>query len=828
MRSTAQPHLESTAVSRSICLVVGLAGAVFTVATWVSFGTEPSFSLFLFLLVSALGGLLPIRIPGLQPLPLSLPVVGTLAVSVGASEAMAAGFIAGMATAAAPDRSVPLLAAWALAGVLSLAAGMAANGFAGFGPGGPLPGSPDAQSLERMGETIAVLTAAFVLAWLASRPARTQRATSWLGRGAVLGASAGAAVTSLALVLACERLGFPTVAACLGSAGVASALWAWRVARLLLVAEREGRRAATGLSLVESIALAIEAKDRTSERHLRRVRAHAAGVGRRLGMAPAELEDLEYAAILHDIGKLAVPESILAKPSALSSEEFQLMSTHASMGAEILRTARLSSGVAAMVRHHHERYDGSGYPDGLVGMEIPLGARILAAVDTFDALTSERPHRRGVTAREAIDYLEHSAGTLFDPRVVRALVEGHAESEEALRAEERGRSAESAAVERAGDAARLPQTRIPIQAVLDHIASSHMEVYSLYEIGQALGKSLNLEESFTLLASKMQRLLHFSACAVYVYDQTKDLLHARYATGAGADRILQVHIPMGRRLAGWVAVHRRPAAASYPSSPLERGSGHPDLEDLTGAPELSKLRSALAAPLVLDGELLGVLALYDTEDLPYTQEEESLIALVASHVAGAVRAGLSWERTQEHTLTDALTGLPNGRFLAGAFEREVARARHQGDPLALMVMNVDNFNGVNDALGTRAGDRFLIGLARAIRSQLRVRDTCTRYLGDEFVAILPGMDALQAEVVAQRLTEAAWRAHADVRPGRPATPALSVGFAVMPADGEDLQTMMSVATERMRARKAVRQAEVSASPTATIAGRSSGDREADR
>src|SRR5262249_19497214 len=175
---------------------------------------------------------------------------------------------------------------------------------------------------------------------------------------------------------------------------------------------------------------------------------------------------------------------------------------------EILESTSLSAHVARMVRHHHERYDGSGYPDGLLGMEIPLGARILAAVDTFEALTSQRPHRQGLPPAQAASYLAKQSGVLFDPRVTEIIVEHHEEIERLVAAEESARVVPA-------DRASLGKAKVrrPLQMVLDRIASSHMEIYSLHEISQALGQTLSLDESCRLIAGKVERLIHYSSCA---------------------------------------------------------------------------------------------------------------------------------------------------------------------------------------------------------------------------------------------------------------------------------------------------------------------------
>lgn len=813
-----------------LCFALGLAGFAATGASWATGGSEPSLALFAILAICALGGLLPVRLPGLHPLPLSLPVVGSLAVTAGAPEAMAAGFLAGLATSLAPPIEgdeirwsdaaarrnvqfpVPWLNGWAMGGALALAAGMAASGISHFDLTFSSPRTPAAPAPDQVIKSLGFLTAMMLLAWTMARATRREKTgvrTSLIAVAA--GSSAVVSLLSLAVAVARLVWGGAPVLICLAGLGTGAFLMGALQRRPRLAMEAVRRRARMAMGLVEAIALAIEAKDRTSERHLRRVRSYALAVGRRLGMPAEDLEELEYAALLHDIGKLVVPESILSKPAGLSSEEFLVMSAHPRVGAEILQTTPLSSRVAAMVRHHHERYDGSGYPDGLTGMEIPLGARILAAVDTFDAVTSERPYRRGLPVREAVAHLERNAGTLYDPRVVRVLVERHAEFEEALIAEEKAAAAGAGAGKHLPVGAQTRKTGLPYQVVLDRIASSHMEIYSLYEITQALGKSLSLEESFTLIAGKVHRLIHFSACAIYIVNPEEGILRPRFATGTGAARILETTIAMGEKMSGWAAMQRRPASGMVSTDPLEKKSMRSDLEALYGHEEIAALRSSLVAPLLVDEMLIGVIALYDTADHEYTPQEEHLLALLARHAASAVRAGLLFEQTQEHTLTDSLTGLPNPRYMFIAFDQEAARARQQGVPLTLMVMDIDNFREINEDFGHHAGDRFLIGMAKAIRAQLRVCDTCIRYAGDEFVAILPGLPDDEVQAVVERVSEAARDYCMEARPGRAVQLTLSIGYATMPADGGDFETLIKAATARMEDQKRDRREERSAS-----------------
>ena len=794
-----------SSVSPSVCAMLGLAGLSVTVSSWVTTPTPITYELSVIIVICALGGLLPLRLPGLQPLPFSLPIVGCVAVSMGATEAMASGFVAGMATLLSPLAKLPgerfrttrpdWLASWALGGALAIAAGVVASGAAWIGRLSLPPAPPSVGPVKTI-----VITGFFALAfsftWAVTRAAIRGGGGSWREASRAAVASVSAAGAAIGLASAWSLLGEVTILACLVTASAVSLVWGVALTRSRNRILRSERRARMSASVVEAIALAIEAKDRTSERHLRRVRAYALGIGQKLGMTPDELDELEYAAMLHDIGKLVVPESILSKPSALSSEEYEAMTAHPSVGAEILGTTPLPPGVAAAVRHHHERYDGSGYPDGLMGVEIPLPARILAAVDTFDAITSERPHRRGLSTREALMHLEEGAGTLFDPRVVAILVEHHDELENRLLEEERARH---------GHPVGAPEDR-PLQIVLDRIASSHMEIYSLYEIGQSLGKTLDLQESFTLIAGKIHRLIHFSTCVIYILDRQESALRPRFATGVGDERILDLSIPLGARLSGWAAAEGR-GASSGPSSAADGRPRESDLEDLAHDEAIGSLRSSLVAPLSADGSLLGVIALYDTADREYTAQEEHLLSLITPQVSAAIRAGMVFEKAEEHALTDSLTGLPNARYMSMAFEQEVARTHRTGHPLTVLTIDVDDFAEINRRFGHPAGDRLLVGLSKVIRSQLRECDLCARQEGDEFVAILPGLDEGEAVAVIDRMKDAVARRSTAGREGPGSRLTISVGRATLGADGEDLGALIARARERSRPVEPDREAE---------------------
>ena len=177
------------------------------------------------------------------------------------------------------------------------------------------------------------------------------------------------------------------------------------------------------LATIEALALAIDAKDRTGKSHIRRVQVFAAGLAKSIGMSESEIQGVKTAALLHDIGKLAVPEHILSKPGPLTQEEFQKIRIHPQVGAEIIAGVPFPYPVAPLILSHHERWDGKGYPAGMKGEEIPAGARILAVVDYFDALTSERPYHKAMSDDAAVGLLRQEAGKALDPSLVQKFVE---------------------------------------------------------------------------------------------------------------------------------------------------------------------------------------------------------------------------------------------------------------------------------------------------------------------------------------------------------------------------------------------------------------------
>jgi diguanylate cyclase (GGDEF)-like protein/putative nucleotidyltransferase with HDIG domain len=554
------------------------------------------------------------------------------------------------------------------------------------------------------------------------------------------------------------------------------------------------------LKVIEALALAIDAKDRTTQRHVRRVQTFAVELGRTMGLPPREIEALKAGALLHDIGKLAVPEHILCKPGRLSGDELDKMQIHPRIGAEILETVQFPFPLTSVVRSHHEKWDGTGYPDRLKGEEIPLPARILSVVDCYDALTSDRPYRKPLTKEEALKYVQSEAGTAYDPKVVEALV-GNLDRLETLAAQINLTRETSLAPDKRKLKDRqgtLTRDANEMRAsVMDSISSAHRELYALYELAQSISRSLNLDEAMAFISSKIARLIHYRCLILYLHDRERGVLRAHYVTGRDASRLQHHVIRPGERMSGWAAVHRQPILGRIHGDPVRREGTRSDLEELLTRNEIERLENAIVAPLLDGDHVLGVLALYDRPDRPYEEDDLRVISIIARHVSNAIKNALLYGATKESALTDPLTRLPNARYLFVSFEEEIARAMRQQVPLSIIELDVNDFKKVNDQHGHPAGDRILRSMARLIRSQLRGCDTCVRYAGNEFIVIIPGVGRQEVGRTQARIQQAIEANKFAVHGGRPARLTVSMGSASFPEDGRTFEALIAVADARL-------------------------------
>ncbi|MEW6321814.1 MAG: HD domain-containing phosphohydrolase [Acidobacteriota bacterium] len=551
-----------------------------------------------------------------------------------------------------------------------------------------------------------------------------------------------------------------------------------------------GEMADLHLATIEALALAIDAKDQTAQTHIRRVQVYATGLAHGLGMSDNEIQGVKTAALLHDIGKLAVPEHILSKPGPLTQEEFQKIRVHPQVGAEIISAVPFPYPVAPLILSHHERWDGKGYPQGLKGEEIPLGARILSVVDYFDALTSDRPYHKAMTHDAAVALLQQEAGRALDPAVVslfvRLLPRMAAEAESLDDAPARRLSLEPTS--ELGRPAVGFQPEGKSSSVFEDIALAHREIYALYEIAQTMGTSLGLSDTMALISSKLANLVPFTSCALFLFGEEDETLRCRFATGAESDLIGGMTIRSGQGLTGWVARNRRPLVNARPSAEFEAAGL---------AARATSLQSALVAPLVFNDRFIGTLSVYHAQPDFYTDDHRRLLDRVCEQAAAVVHNSIVFEQTQEDSLTDPLTGLPNTRFMFMHLTRELARAERLKSEVALLVMDLDDFKDINDSHGHHVGDRALREVATALRSGIRPYDICVRYAGDEFIVVLSGCGSEEADRKRLELQRAIEDVVFEARPGRRVPLAISVGAAIYPHDGDSYESLLATADSRM-------------------------------
>ena len=325
-----------------------------------------------------------------------------------------------------------------------------------------------------------------------------------------------------------------------------------------------------------------------------------------------------------------------------------------------------------------------------------------------------------------------------------------------------------------------------LTTTLKGVAAAHKEINALYEIAQTISSGLTVSDTMALVSSKLATLVPFSACALFLYSKRTDQLHCRFATGTDSELIQQLVVHTGQGLIGWVARNRRPLVNAQPQADLVA----------VGSNARTALQSALVCPLVVGGELIGTLAVYHTDPGFYQDDHSRLLDRICGQAAGVIHNAIIFEQTQRDSLTDPLTGLPNTRSLFQHLTRELARAQRVNAPVAVIVMDLDDFKEINDTHGHRAGDRALRDVGSVLRAAIRPYDTCVRYAGDEFVVVLSGCGREEADAKRRELQDAVARLAFSVENGSVLL-SISGGVAVFPHDGETYDALLAAADREM-------------------------------
>ena len=544
------------------------------------------------------------------------------------------------------------------------------------------------------------------------------------------------------------------------------------------------------LATAEALATAIDAQDQTSHCHVRRVQIMAAGMGELLKLSKPEIDALKAGALLHDVGKLAVPAHILNKPGRLSSAEFEKMKIHTTVGAQLLSRVEFPYPVLPIVRHHHEQWNGQGYPDGLRGEQIPMTARIISVVDCFDSVREDRPFRRGMTRDEAVALLLRGSGTHFDPHVIELFIDHLPDFEAQIAALGLSvREAEALQLEPLALAhVDLEQTRERgCYMAYDEIKNAHREVYALYEIARTFGSSLDISETLEILVDKVGHVVSFDTCVVYLYDEIRGYATATHVAGKNASMLSTKCIAPGEGVTGFALANRSAV-----------NQLHPCLDFVgTSSERVAEYKSMAALPLFKDDVLLGALSVYSTKLDRYTDDQMRMLETVTKLASDAIGNAVHHAEARSNALTDVLTGLPNGRYLALRFDEEASRARRMGRSFQVMMLDLDDFKIVNDTFGHKVGDKMLREIARIIHAQLREYDFLARYAGDEFVAVVQELVGSQVEELRARIETAVTKFSLHVRGDKRARVGISIGTATYNTDGETLDQLLVAADQAM-------------------------------
>jgi diguanylate cyclase (GGDEF)-like protein len=548
---------------------------------------------------------------------------------------------------------------------------------------------------------------------------------------------------------------------------------------------------------MQALALAIEARDPRARGHARAVQAYALEIAQLIQRQPpgatlfepvdqAWVESLGAAALLHDVGKLALPDQLLYKRTGLLESERERVRQHAVLGEAMVARLNFSAPIGPFIRHHHEHWDGSGYPDRLEGAAIPLGARILALADSLEAA-----RREILTSTAQVDplirHVARQAGNRLDPRLVELYCR-HADAIEG------------------GVASRLDAARPQLatldadRRLYDGIDSAREDAIVVLDLTRQMSATIDLEATMSNAMRGLMRVVPASSAAIYLFDEATGQLRCRHALGSHSEAFGRRGFVPGEGICGWVFQTRQTVLNADPR--VDLGS---DSDQIAPA-----LQSAMLCPLLEEDSVLGVLAFYSDQADAYSLRHRQVVEALVAQITRAIRNALLFEATRSTSMTDALTGLPNSRYLYAQIDKELGRATRRTAPLCVAVMDLDGFKSINDTYGHNAGDVVLRRVGALMSETFRAGDTIVRYAGDEFVALLPETSPEECRQILQRIQAQIGETEIAIPGDRTVRVGVSAGSACFPLDGSTLEDLIHRADKEMYKDKLARKSQVPA------------------
>jgi len=490
---------------------------------------------------------------------------------------------------------------------------------------------------------------------------------------------------------------------------------------------------------IEALALAISAKDEVTGSHLNRVRIYCRNLGELMGLSETEKQALDAASLLHDIGKLAVPEHILTKPGRLTPAEFESIKQHPQIGAEILERVHFPYPVVPIVRSHHEQWAGGGYPDGLRGEAIPIGARILSAVDCFDALASDRQYRNAIPIDDVMRMIEADSGIRYDPSVVTLLKANYVKWEAEARESVSNLNLLDVAPVKisVAPAAGFSQEGCALSpSAFTAINSASLEVQMMLELSGIMVSAATVGELIQQISPRLAPVVPFDGLSLYLVG------------GGVAERVFaygtEVHSAVEDRE---MPVVKR--AIGSEELVLMQGDVAPD-----GSSGNTAFPSVLALPLFGSArEIVGVLLLASALPGAFSRDHIRILNTIATQLGMTLQLLRMFASVVNESRIDPLTGVGNRRDFEERISQDLSSAIQKGEPFSILCVDIDDFKSINDRYGHAIGDEVLCCVSDVFRDVCKPMDYVCRIGGDEFVLVLPGAEAALVPEYRQRIEE---------------------------------------------------------------------------
>ena len=543
-------------------------------------------------------------------------------------------------------------------------------------------------------------------------------------------------------------------------------------------AEHHARLRELYLASVKALAAAVDARDPYTRSHSARVAALSRIIAVEMQLPPDEIRRVQLSALLHDIGKIGIPDAILNKPAALTTEEWVIMKTHAPLGASILSAVEPLGDLVPIVRSHHERFDGAGYPDGLSGEAVPLAAYIVSAADAYEVIVSKRAYKAAQSVDFAVAELRRCSGAQFHPAVVDAFI----------RVIERDRREGSVYLSKVGaieheDIEDVPGPGSLVERMAEHSHAHARQLAILQRLASEISAVLDLDD----LASRLLRIV----CDAMGYENgflttlnDAGELVIRAAFGPSTTFLGQA-LPMGTGISWWVMEHGR----------LQNVADvHADTRFVGPA----DIRSSLIVPLRIGDETVGILGIESTRPAAFSTEDETLLTVTSHQVAAAVRVARLHQAAKSAAATDPLTGLPNRRVFFEKLAEGLTQSEGDGAPLSVAIIDANGLKQLNDQYGHASGDQALIRIGELLAAGVRLGDVVARIGGDEFGVVFPGAPLFAADRIMRRLAEDI--ANATIASGQQ-LPTIAWGVAPALVEGTSVDALVDAADRAMYRQK---------------------------